>query len=88
MTIEERAKTVVDEEAVENGVCEGFIGVVAPDFVEQEIENTVEMAGATAEANDLAYDIEHLNKRIKRAKIMAIGVWVLAAVTFMARFLM
>lgn len=88
MTEQEKARLSINEDAVETGVKEGFRGTVRGDFVEQKIERTVEVAGLTAEADDLNGSIDRLNHQIVRTRLAAIGVWVLCIVVFIGRFCM
>lgn len=88
MTDIERAKQVVNDEAVRQGVDAGFRGTVDGGFVEEQIAQTVEVSGAAAEAEDLNGTIDKLKKSISHTKILAIVVWALCFITFIGRFCM
>ena len=75
-------------DAAKSGVDQSFRNSVRPDLLEQEIENTVEISGITAEATDLDIDIDKLQSQIKRARVASIIIWAVCGVVFIARFCM
>lgn len=87
MSEQDRIRLLINEK-VTNGIDEGFKGVVDAGFIEQKIENTVEVSGATAEAIDLDISIEKLRGQISKTKVAAIITWILCVILFIARFCM
>lgn len=75
------------EKDVRKGVEEGFNDAVSDDFIDKKIGTAVEVAGVTAEAEDLSGQVDKLRHKISIMKIAAIDTWILCGVVFIARFI-
>jgi hypothetical protein len=73
---------------IKEAVDDGFNGAVSDNMLGKKMGNTVELAGITAESEDLDITIDSLNRKIKTYRVLSILLWLLTGVVFIARFCM
>lgn len=86
MTETEMARKAVSTEAVNEGVEQAFRGVGTEVHIDEQVGTTIEVAGVTAEAEDLDATANMLTKKIKHTKVASVIVWLACAGLFIGRF--